>query len=130
MGSTIPLHPSLPVTNFWGNCSLLDPQVVREREAPRLVRLVPLRQQCYYRLRHLLMDAREKGHTPRQVADWLLDRAGTDPEAALLLRDLWEVLNATRIRSWDQSGAISDVIRSLAEQVNDDPLTAGEEVLF
>lgn len=75
--------------------------------------------------------AQQKGQSLQQVIDDLSTRAGTDPVAALLLRDLWEVANATeqaiaRNHPPDaDSRALMEATQRLVRRPYD-----GEEVLF
>lgn len=108
---------------------LFDPQQVRELESDRLKRIVPLRKRCYQRLSTVLNTAQQKGLTVRDVLDDLSRESATSMEAALLFRDLWEVLRIVESRRRAKLPEFAGVMAKLVEKVEMAPF-GGEEVLF
>lgn len=94
------------------------------------MQLVPLREKRYRRIGICLKEAQAAGITVRELMDDLAVKAESDPESAMLLRDLHGVLWTAQWKEWDQSRSLADVILQIAEQLGKDPLSAGEEVLF
>ncbi len=124
-------RPGLTRMRCFEKIRLLDPVQVREQQADRLKQHVPLRRKAYSKLLSVFNTAQQKGHTLRQVLDDLNTRAETDPEAALLLRDLWEVSNITEsaIAQHHRPDKDAEALMKAAKQLLARPF-GGEEVLF
>lgn len=102
---------------------------MRERESERLYRLVPLRAHRYRRLSEVLKAAQRQGRTVRDVAAELAREAPMSLEAALLLRDIWEVLRITTVRAAQERPQITHTVEGLLSRLMRRPF-GGEEVLF
>jgi len=102
---------------------------VLEREFDNLKRQVPLREHSYRWLSSVLNTAQQKKRTLQDVVTDLLSRCGTDPEAALLLRDLWEVAKVARSRSANRSVPLYYEVFRLIRGVEDKPF-GGEGVMI
>lgn len=130
---TLPARPSgltdTPSLTFLTAIQPLDPQEVRERLSDTHKRLVPLREHRYRRLSSVLNTAQQKGRTVRDVIVDLSREAGTSIEAALLLRDLWEVLRIIEHRMGETRSLISHTLLRVVDALERHPF-GGEEVLF
>lgn len=125
--------PSLgrTLTPYFAKVRFVDHQEIRISRAERLKKHVPLRRKIYSRLLSVLNTAQQKGQALQQVIDDLTARAPTEPEAALLLRDLWEVCAITEsaIQQYDKPDADTTGMIKAGERLVKRPF-GGEEVLF
>jgi hypothetical protein len=119
------------LTPLFVKIRLFEPQQVRERRADALKKHVPVRRLVYRRLLSEFNSAEQKGLTLRQLADDWGARAEIDPEAALLLRDLWEVSNITEAKLAEHNApdANTKALMASTGRLLRQPFD-GEEVLF
>lgn len=118
------------LTAYFAKMRPLDQQQVRQRHAEMNRVHVPLRRLVYRRLLSEFNTAQQKGYSLQQVIDDLKARAGVDPEAALLLRDIWEVTEQTEAAI--ANNRPTDTVKALAgaaARLLNRPF-GGNEVLF
>lgn len=97
--------------------------------AGELKNVVPLREHAYKRINSVLNTAQQNGRTLKDVLEDLRKDAPASEDAALLLRDLWDVLDVTETRiSHCQPAGYQKMDRVLKRIMAH--RFSGEEVLF
>jgi hypothetical protein len=118
------------LTAYFAKIRLLDQQQLRERKAEMYKLQVPLWRAVYRRLLSEFNTAQQTGRSLLQVIDDLKKRAGSDPEAALLLRDIWEVTSITEAAIANHlPDETVKALKGAADRLLKRPFS-GQEVLF
>jgi hypothetical protein len=115
------------LTSFFEATRLYDATQVRELTADMCKNCVPLRERAYRELFSVLKSAQQAGQSLQDVISVL--SASPTIEAALLLRDLWEVITVSNAKQDQHSPEGAMTLMHLVRELFDEPYS-GEEVLF